>query len=50
MTIEQIILLIVMALIGYDMSHDISSERKRVNKLLDDLYKRVERLERKNDD
>lgn len=50
MTIEQIIVLTAMALIGYDMSCEISSERKRVNKLLDDLYKRVKRLERESND
>ena len=49
MTIEQIIILTVIALIGIDQACAIRYERKRVNKLLDDLYKRVERLERKND-
>lgn len=50
MTIEQIIILTVIALIGLEQACEIRSERRRVNKLLDDLYKRVARLEGKNND
>lgn len=50
MSIEQIIILIVIALVGFEQACEIRSERKRVNKLFTDLYKRVERLERDRND
>lgn len=46
MTIEQIIILTVIFLIGFEQACEIRSERRRVNKLFTDLTKRVERLER----
>lgn len=45
MTIEHIIILIAIAIIGLDQACEIRSERKRVNRLFTDLTKRVERLE-----
>lgn len=47
MTIEQIIILTVIFLIGFEQACEIRYERKRVNRLLDNLYKRVEQLDRK---
>lgn len=50
MTIEQIIILTVIFLIGFEQACEIRYERRRVNRLFADLYKRIERLEHERDD